>query len=482
MILANIRHSKLVWDAFLLALCIISCITFSVGFFPGRAELDIVTQANQALAKSPLMDWHPPIMAVVWRALYLVTGTLGSLLVLQISLYFLGALLFSVYTHRKLRSKVSSIAVLSCFISPWSLSQLNIMWKDTQMTVTLLAACGFVSLISRRNRWSFTLLLPVIFLLTYAIGVRKNAVAALLPICIYIAWILLLTVVPQIFDRKLSRRLSKWIVPVGGVLLSCFVIVCSFCIGASIDSIWGVEKRNQVSQIMLDDVMFSVPEAELNGSDAPDELKDHINSSRSQCIKMKEIWDAYWNCYGMGETGRPFSSIKYQDELRALWFEHVVTHPVRYLEYRSAVFSYYLFSSKLEYYPYGADKRAQTVGLGGGSRNFDYIVRPYVEDFGVRTFPMVFKPWFWLILAFVCTLIARKQSLVRAPVWMLSGSSILYILAYFPTVPANVFRYTYWPAIAVTVSVALVFCAWRTARVGKMLDRNLVRSDVQISA
>src|SRR5699024_12007966 len=59
-----------------------------------------------------------------------------------------------------------------------------------------------------------------------------------------------------------------------------------------------VEKTGQISQIMLDDVMFSVPDSELMAADAPSELKEHISSARDTCLEKNEIWDSYWNCYG----------------------------------------------------------------------------------------------------------------------------------------------------------------------------------------
>ena len=47
---------------------------------------------------------------------------------------------------------------------------------------------------------------------------------------------------------------------------------------------------------------------------------------------------------------------------------------------------------------------------------------------------------------------------------MLAASALCYIFGYFPIVPANHFRYTYWPAVAVTVGLVLVLAMWRSAR------------------
>ena len=51
---------------------------------------------------------------------------------------------------------------------------------------------------------------------------------------------------------------------------------------------------------------------------------------------------------------------------------------------------------------------------------------------------------------------------------MLTSSALLYILAYFPVIPANHFRYTYWPALAISVACVVVAAgavkAWKDRR------------------
>ena len=51
---------------------------------------------------------------------------------------------------------------------------------------------------------------------------------------------------------------------------------------------------------------------------------------------------------------------------------------------------------------------------------------------------------------------------------MLTGSAFLYVFAYFPVIPANHFRYTYWPALAISVACVAVVAgavkAWKDRR------------------
>lgn len=181
--------------------------------------------------------------------------------------------------------------------------------------------------------------------------------------------------------------------------------------------------------------------------------------------------------------------------MKSLWLSEVVTHPVSYLEYRTSVYSYYFFTSKLEYWEADWDGDAQKAGLPAGSAKADFIFRPYVEDFALGTFPMLFKPWFWTLVAAVLMGLAvrarRRDEAVPATgsgpsvrpsagsklshtptfwpeITVLATSALCYIVGYFPIVPANHFRYTFWPALAVTVAFVLWLAQLRIQRVRKI--------------
>lgn len=499
--------SALAWDILLALIILAWSLEFIRLFSPGRVNVDIAEQYRQATGKDPFTDWHPPVMGVVWRALIEVTGQVGSLLVLQVSLLAAAAWLLGVLVHRTGAPRWVSLLGPAMMAAPWIVSQMTTLWKDTQMAVALLLGMLLLA-ITRFVPKAWILWLPALSLLVYAVGVRKNTVFAVVPIAVYGGWCL--------FVRWRHRRgptaptqstLARRGRPV--LLTAAMSLVVLALIGAgvkiteaAIDSQVGVEKTGQISQIFLDDVMFSVPESRLQASDAPQELKDHISSARHKCLERGEIWDAYWNCYGRGTTGRAFSPIAYQDELRSLWLSEVITHPANYLEYRASVFSYYFFTSKLEYWEAGWDGDAEEIGFDTGNPRADYIFRPYVEDFALGTFPMLFKPWFWTIIAVVLlglgyrshkrsrrelsTVVGRHsasdqasgRASVRGPVtdgrrtadrirsfWpeitALAASALCYIVGYFPIVPANHFRYTFWPALGLTAAVVLGLAMWR---------------------
>ena len=495
--------SPLAWDLLLGVLTAIWSALFLRLFWPGRVNVDIANQYLQATGKIPYSDWHPPVMSAVWRILIDITGDPGSLLLLQVGLLAAAVWGIGVLVHRSGAPRWVSLLGPTIMVTPWVVSQMTTLWKDTQMAVSILLAVVLI-MITRFVPKTWLLWLPALALLVYAVGVRKNAVFAVVPIAMYGGWCLMHlwrnrrgrsgdsattvsespeTSEPPAAPAKKGRPLlltaaSSLIVLVligGGVKVT----------DAVIDSQMGVTKTGQISQIFLDDVMFSVPDAELKKSGAPKELTDHISSARDKCLEKGEIWDSYWNCYGKGESGGNFSPIAHQDALKQLWLDHVITHPLRYAEYRAAVFSYYFFTSGVEYWPAEWHGEATKVDIEKGNPKADYIVRPYVEDFALGAFPMLFAPWFWTLVAVVMLGLAyrahrhgRGATVNRRSFWpeitTLAASALCYVFGYFPIVPANHFRYTFWPALALTLAVVLAIAMLRR---GAPYDAGAASSD-----
>ncbi|AZT98263.1 hypothetical protein [Brevibacterium aurantiacum] len=481
--------SAAVWDVFLALLTIVPSLVFTALFFPGRANVDIASQYAQATGDIPFSDWHPPVMSAVWRVLISITGAAGSLFVLQVVILALACWALGVIVHRWGAPRWVSLVGPAIMATPWVVSQMTTMWKDTQMAVAMLLAVVLL-IITRFIPKAWLLWIPALVLLVYAFGLRKNAIFAIVPIAVYIGYLL-------VKRLRSSRRFAKlgggtgarfaarrWMATAVASLLVLIVLGAGLkATDAAIASQEDVAATGQISQIFLDDVMFSVPNGDLQDSDAPEELKDKISTARDKCLEKGEIWDAYWNCYGKGETGEPFSPIAHQEELKDLWLTEVITHPLRYAKYRAAVFSFYFFSSVVEYWPAEWHGAAADVGIEQGDAQADYIVRPYVEDFALDTFPMLFKPWFWtllagLLLVFAYRARARHATSVKTAgsrtfspeITMLSTSALFYVFGYFPIVPSNHFRYTFWPALAVTTALLFVLAMWRSRRVATVAD------------
>lgn len=52
-------------------------------FHPGYLSADSNTQLWQALGDEPMNDWHPPVMALLWRIIIRITGDFSTMAALQ---------------------------------------------------------------------------------------------------------------------------------------------------------------------------------------------------------------------------------------------------------------------------------------------------------------------------------------------------------------------------------------------------------------
>lgn len=452
-------------------------------FYPGNANIDIVAQAFQAMGESPYHNWHPPVVAFVWEMLFRLTGTLGSLFVLQAILYGLGGWHVCVLIWTRTDSVWLGFLGLALPAAPWTLSQANMLWKDTQSALALLAGLLLIFFIRPRRLVTWWLLLPGGLLLVYGIAARKNAVSALLPIAVFLGFLLIQTLRQRRRESNQEttqqRATRAWVRMAGSVTAASIAMFALIAGGAvladkAVAKARDVENVSQASQIMLDDVMFVLPDDELRASGAPQQLIDKISAAREKCIRIDEPYDAYWNCYGMGETGRAFSPIAHREELKELWVQTLTQHPVSYVHYRAEQYWRYLTFSRLIYWPAQPAEwqhEAQRVGLGVQPNSLDDGAGFYVRGTN-KVIPFVYLPWFWMVAgAGVCgwAAVARRLSMgrtvpLRAEAATLAASALMYILAYFPTVPEFHFRYTYWSAIAITAAGLMLLAGQTAAR------------------
>lgn len=457
------------WHSLTFVMCAVLAIGLIDVYYPGGANIDIANQARQAAGEIPYSDWHPPIMSAFWQLLYALTGTLGSLLVIQVCGFCCSGWLLCIATFRHTRNRLASLLPIAALLTPWGLSQIGMLWKDSQMAVAYLLATALLALIRPAQKRSLWLLLPAAVLLIYGTGVRKNALPALLPFAILISWFLI-----RAYARSGRVAAKKGIANLGlqaGISVAVMAALACGLVGAesAVSAAHNVRKTGQSTQIMLDDVIFSIPPGELEASPAPRAFVKHAEKARRQCQRLGEEWDAYWNCWGRGEGGAPFSPLPQTDqrEIRRLWTSEVITHPARYLAYRAHVFRYYASTSSLEYWPHEWKGEASGVGLGAENEHGYRVVGQYVDLFNASTHGWTFKPWFWIMAGALALIALRFVHGVRAVASTLIGSAILYMAAYFFVAPANHFRYTYWPVIAILAAWALIISGAAVRRQGE---------------
>ncbi|MBI0474114.1 hypothetical protein D9601_01870 [Sphingomonas sp. MA1305] len=154
-------------------------------FWPGYVQYDSLAQYEQALS-GRYEDWHPPIMAHLW-ALFGARGQ-APMMLLQLAGYWLGFGVLIVVLAA-LGCRVAALVLLVVALWPPFLGWQPVVLKDTQMLAALLAATGLVAMWRlRERRLPVGVWIVVALLLGYAMLVRANAVFAVVPFVVMLAW------------------------------------------------------------------------------------------------------------------------------------------------------------------------------------------------------------------------------------------------------------------------------------------------------
>ncbi|MFF3329732.1 hypothetical protein ACFYWX_09220 [Streptomyces sp. NPDC002888] len=430
-----------VWgSAVIAAAC---CLATTVVFAPGYMSPDSFDQLRQATGKKPLTDWHPPVLSLVWRALIAVTGSPASMAVLQ-SVIFWAALWVTAWcVWESTGSRFGSLAVLGLGLTPQVLTFVGVVWKDVHMAVALLAATAvaFVGLSPRGGRARPALRwglfgLGVLFL-AYAMLVRKNAFFAAIPVFVMLvrAW----------WPRP---GLRTWVIATVALVVGLAVPT------AAISWIERPVRTKQVAQIMIDDLVHVLTVKELRAADVSPDLRDRLVAAAQKCDRIGSLSDAYWTCYDrpanglIGDSGR----------LTSLWMREMSGHVPGYLQYRALLFTKLLFATG---YPYHPGVSSNDLGLTVSHIRLEDLLDTYVNG-AVSDLRPLFRGWFWLALALVLS-VRPGRGAFSMPIRALGISSAAYILGYLPIMPATNYRYVYWPAIACTLGILLVWLNRGTA-------------------
>ncbi|MFF3317704.1 hypothetical protein ACFYV5_19645 [Streptomyces sp. NPDC003035] len=422
-------------------------------FSPGFLSLDSSDQLQQALGKQPMTDWHPPVMALLWRGLIEVTGRPGALAALQSAVLWAALWTIAWRVWARTGKRVGSLAVLAIGLAPFVINFTGVVWKDVQMAFVLLAACA-VAFVARdlpadrtRTRWAL-LVLGVLFI-AYALLVRKNAVLAGIPVF----YLLVRSLWPATGRRR-------WLIS-AGALIAAFAVA-----SGTVSAVAKPTETRQFSQILLDDLVhvLTVDEVRVAAGKAattPD-FQQAMVVTAERCLPEKNLSDAYWRCYprdraaGLADLGR------HADELTSMWISEIPGRLPQYAEYRLQVFSKVLFQGR---YTFQNGSLDNIPGIGEPDERRTAILRYYVVGMG-QDLPILFAGWFWLAVGLTLTFRPGRGQYAM-PIRVLGISAVAYFAGYLPTVPAGDFRYFYWPAIAGTLSV-LLFWLGRTkaARAG----------------
>ena len=364
--------------------------------YPGKLNPDSIKQLQEAILGS-YTDWHPPIMSIIWRELLPLGDATIVMLILQISIYWLGIYLFAIYLYRNGYKKASIFILFSGF-TPIALKYSGVILKDSLMTSLFIVAFGLATFKDNRLRY---LGLIVGFI---AMLMRANAIFAYSPLVIFV------------FREKLS--IIKYLLY--ALIISAILIPISMYINHNIFQAkkTGVERSLQIYDL-VGTAYFSNDTSIL-----PVNIQN-----LSKCYTP-----LYWDTIATKRCDYTFS--KLDNSITKEWILGISKHPIAYLKHRLNHFNYEIF--------FLVPPIQQCVEAPEGHD----CPRSLISDFITKN--AFLWPITWLILG-VVMLFWNLNSISK----VLVISALLYGFAYLVVGVASHFRYFYWTEIAIMIALII---------------------------
>lgn len=427
------------WVAIIIVMAILACVFNIMLFYPGYMSNDTLAMFNAARGQTPT-NIAPVVLGLVWRILYRITGENGSMLVLQLFMLWAALCIFAQYVYKKTGSMIMSLACLTIGVLPSVINISGVIWRDCQMTFSLaLAVAIFLYAKDMLNKkWRAVCFVLIFILSLYSALSRYNAIIAL---------------VPMVF---LFSRFSGYFTKLRWQIVATIAFIAiTMVFFPLVESTLGVYKVNNSPGLLLDDIIRSSQQKDLETIDMPTDLRDLLLLVRQRSMDEGVLSSNIFVCLRPGDDAGIL--YKYSDQFKRIWASVIIRNPIRYVMYKAELFMTilipqtdyaYIWQQGIEQNSYGATVRFSELGAA------NYW---YVHKFGYRYFRMTFEPWFWMLvgmLVFCLTLKRRTRHyyIIRG----LVASGILYILGYIPTGATTDYRYIYWSVFAVLMAAVLL--------------------------
>lgn len=442
--------SKFLSQSSLLYSISIAGFAFSIAaFWPGFMEYDSFDQYGQATGSLTLDDWHPVGLTLLWKALNLIYRGPQVMLLLQSVLYWSGFLYLSLYLLRRSSNLILSLGAVVIPFSPFLINFSGAILKDTHLAISLFWA----SLLLGLGEISSGKLLISFFLILYALSVRHNAIAAALPIIILWSYQF----------AHLASVKNKLGVPIITVIFFLGYLVASTFFA----SLLAIERTSPLKAQMLNDITFIQCQSDSENMDI---LKIYYGiklNSLEPHSRRKYLCDQISILANTGDTGAIYDdgaleAPDIQDHhIVDLWIQSIKSHPLLYLEYRFMAYKtflrpfsypdpYYVFLDGIEENPFSFNFPFDVLNPAG----LTTILKDYVIDASTSKYTQIFfRPFFWLSMIMLTTLLALIQR--NIVVFLVSVSGLLYLILYLIFIPAPDFRYCYYSIFAQILSIFL---------------------------
>lgn len=446
--IASIKNSlsKFHIQSALVAVCMLALLV--IVFYPGYMSPDSISHLEQATGVAHLTDWHPPVMTRLWGFLIRVTGHISSMLIFQLMLLVAAMFMLSILVYRHTRNRAWALSVYIIILLPNIVNIAGVIWKDVQMAFSLTLAVLLIwFIISSKKSLGRVAVYGIVglalLLILYAGILRYNALFAVLPI---------LFVLPSL----LTKRFHVW----SG--LACMAAGLIVTIGATAVINQPSEKTHPITAVQLDDIVH-VANLDREHHGRWSMYKKIHDTCRD---KTKDIMNSYIIC----TTAAQREALKNEHQgVFNDWLLTIIRHPIKYVSYRLATFSIFLFPQPERMYIFQPGIEQNQVGAAVKNEYAISGLAAYVKGGAQTNIPMIFQPWLYLvILMFIYYKSGRiREQVQRHFIRAVALSGLIYIVAYFPMAVAVDYRYIYWSVFATILSGLFTIILSRPKKEGR---------------
>lgn len=402
---------------------------------PGYMTYDSSQQLQEART-GVFGDWHPPVMALIWRWVDAIhSGPLG-MLVLQSVSFLVGAFLLF---RRYLAVVAAAVAATALLLFPPVGTTLAVIWKDSQMLAFLML--GTALLVGDNRRAQFAGLAVLVL----ATAMRHNAFSITFALIVLLfRW------------GGVHRTLVRYAIAVAMWLV---VTSASFLLDRAL-----TDKQTHPWHSSL--AMFDIVGTLRYAPDLPDtETAPMLAGTPLQVQgdlqrKAKAVYDPFAGVFEIMASGymRQPTNAQERHAVARAWRTLVTHYPTAYLRHRLRAFRELLQLTH-------RDKQWVWAGFDrwSGVQHSPGAVQRWLVDIGQRSGrTWLMRPYFYLLLLLVLLPFCfRAQSSLPLA---LSLSAIGSELALFFLSPTPDFRYSIWlTTSAFVVPILLVAIRYRRA-------------------
>lgn len=284
---------------------------------PGRMSDDSFAQLAQARANL-FSDDHPPIMALIWRALDAISPGASSLVFVHVAMFALGCYILARAIDRNEWARVAIFLGLFFFAPTFAL--LGAAWKDISFIVSLVLAIALLYRSSQTNdappKPGWALMALVAAILWYAIGVRYNGIFAVFPLAVWLVWLAM---------RRPVEFRRRAIAVAAGALLCLGMFASHALIGRLVNAtpthFWQVSAVYDLTAISLQTREDLLDDALFPGSTLEEMDKYFVPNTVLRITQSAPFY-------------RTLSSESDLNKLRSDWIGAIIEHPVVFLRHR----------------------------------------------------------------------------------------------------------------------------------------------------